>query len=259
MSTNIGRGGVMLAALVAVGCAGRDNPAALAELEGEVEFEIQAARVETFDEIEIRTRVTQDGNVLPLQEAWLEIEAPGGAVQLLEMERDGDSYAARVAFFEAGEHYVTFEGAPIGHSPGLTTEMGSRTIEVNNPHRIVGPYWVEMELSPAPMTEGDVGSVHFKVFDFDGVGPAQEVMGLEIQAEQRHHDGSTEQLGVEEGEPGEYEAAVAFPEAGLYTVRVEIAGDEMLHEGEFPVPVLSGLASDTEEDENSDGGDDGHG
>ena len=47
-------GGVLtIAAISQWGCAGLDNPTALADLQVEADIEIEASRVETFNEVEI--------------------------------------------------------------------------------------------------------------------------------------------------------------------------------------------------------------
>ena len=43
-------------------CADWDNPTALSKLELDVEFEIEATRVETFEEVEIHVHVLDNGS-----------------------------------------------------------------------------------------------------------------------------------------------------------------------------------------------------
>ena len=57
-----------------VACAGLDNPTALADLELDVDFDIEAVRVETFEEVEIHVVVREGGAHLQMLESRMEIE-----------------------------------------------------------------------------------------------------------------------------------------------------------------------------------------
>ena len=238
MSTILRAGGAILVAVAAAGCADRDNPTALADLQVDVLLEITTERVETFNEVEIHASVTQGGISMDMETMRLEIEAHDGDVVVMEMEPDGDGYSAHVVFYRAGEHHLLLKGAPSGHQAGLIIPMASQEIEVYAQHRIVGPYWVEMGLSPAPVSEGGEAHIHLWVYEFDGEEPGQEVGGVEIHAELHHPDGDEAELVFVEEGPGEYEASAFFPEAGLYEIHLEIEVDEAHHEGEFHVSVF---------------------
>ena len=58
------------------GCAGWDNPTALAELETEAEVEIRASRVETFEEVEVHARVLEGGSEVRILSV---AQAPAGS------------------------------------------------------------------------------------------------------------------------------------------------------------------------------------
>ena len=238
MSRILSAGGAILVAVATGACADRDNPTALADLQVDVLFEITAERVETFNEVEIHASVTQGGMPMAMETMQLEIESHDGDVVVMGMEPDGDGYSAHVTFYEAGEHHLLIMGAPFGHQADLLTEMASREIEVYAQHRIVGPYWVEMELSPAPVPEGGLAQIRLRVHEFDGEGPGQAVRGVELHAELHHPDGDEAALVFVEEVPGECEALALFPEAGLYEMHLEIEVDEVHYEGEFHVPVF---------------------
>ncbi len=239
-----------------VGCADWDNPTALSNLETEAQFEVEAARVETFEEVEIHVRLTEGGQPLSIREAEMEIEhETGGEVRVVAMQPEGDGYAAHVIFHEPGEHHLHFRGRPQRHN--LMHEMGDHEIVVFRQHRVIGPYWVEMEVSPAPVLPGDNAHIHFHVFDLlpDGT-PGAEAGGLDLELEVHDPAGAETPVLVVEEEAGEYEAEYAFGDAGMYELHleIEVGGDK--EDGEFHVPVLS------EEDEgegNEDEGGDGHG
>ena len=254
MSTILRGGGAILVAVAAAACADRDNPTALADLQVDVLLEITTERVETFTEVEIHASVTQSG--MAMETMQLEIESHDGDVAVMGMEPDGDGYSAHVIFYGAGEHHLLIKGAPFGHQAGLMTAMASREIEVYAQHRIVGPYWVEMGLSPAPVPEGGEAHIRLRVHEFDGVGPGQAVGGVEMHAELHHPDGDEAELVFVEEVPGEYEAPALFPEAGLYEIHLEIEVDEVHHEGEFHVPVLG--ETDITDETDSTGGGHGH-
>ncbi len=254
MSTILRAGGAILVAVAAAACADRDNPTALAHLQVDVLLEITTERVETFTEVEIHASVTQGG--MAMETMQLEIESHDGDVAVMGMEPDGDGYSAHVIFYGAGEHHLLIKGAPFGHQAGLMTAMASREIEVYAQHRIVGPYWVEMGLSPAPVPEGGEAHIRLRVHEFDGVGPGQAVGGVEMHAELHHPDGDEAELVFVEEVPGEYEAPALFPEAGLYEIHLEIEVDDVHHEGEFHVPVFG--ETDITDETDSTGGGHGH-
>lgn len=257
MSTIFRAGGAILLAFATATCADRDNPTALADLQVDVLLEISMERVETFSEVEIRASVTQGGMAMVMETMQLEVESQDGEVESIRLTSDGDGYSAHVVFFGTGEHHLLIKGAPLGHQAGLMTRIASREIEVYAQHRIVGPYWVEMGLSPAPIPEGGEAHIHLRVYEFDGVGPGQPVGGVEMHAELHHPDGDEAELVFVEEGPGEYEAPALFPEVGLYEIHLEIEVDEVHHEGEFHVPVLSETLVGDEID--STGGGHGHG
>ncbi|GIW52220.1 MAG: hypothetical protein KatS3mg081_1575 [Gemmatimonadales bacterium] len=235
---------VFLALLPAVGtvlssCAGRDNPVALDDLDVQAEFEIEAARVETLEEIEIAVRATHQGAPLNLRLAQLEIEpAVGGPAQRVTLEPGGEHYAAHVRFFQPGEHHLHFMAVPERHH--LMKEMGEHEVEVHRAHRVIGPYWVELGLNPAPILEGS--AAHLKIYGYvrnpDGT-PGPPASGLEVHLALHSPDGQESVLAVAEEQPGEYEAEFTFAKAGTYQLHVEIEIDGAHEEAEFHVPVLS--------------------
>ena len=238
MSRILGAGGAILVAVAAAACADRDNPTALADLQVDVLLEIPVERVETFNEVEIHASVTQGGISMDMETMRLEIESHDGDVVVMEMEPDGDGYSAHVVFHRAGEHHLLLKGAPSGHQAGLIIPMASQEIEVYAQHRIVGPYWVDLGLSPAPVPEGGEARIRLRVHEFDGEETGQEVGGVEMHGELHHPDGDETELVFLEEVPGEYEAPALFPEAGLYQIHLEIEVDGVHHEGEFHIPVF---------------------
>lgn len=239
------------------GCADWDNPTALADLELETEFEIAAGPVETFEEIEIHVHVAEGGAPLLMTEAELEIEVEAtGELRVVAMHAAGNGYAAHVTFFEPGEHHLRFRGRAQRHN--LMHEMGDHEIEVFRQHRVIGPYWVEMEVSPALVLPGGSAHIHFRVFDLlpDGT-PGAEAGGLDLELEVHDPDGVETPVVMEEEDVGEYEAEYVFGEAGMYELHLEIEVGTEHEDGEFHVPVLS----EEEPGDEGDGGDggDGHG
>ncbi len=238
------------------GCADADNPTALSELEPETQFEIGAERVETFEEVEIHVIVREGGSPMMMRQSEMEIEHEDGAPpRIVEMEPHEDWYMTRVMFFEPGEYHLHFRGRPEGHR--LMGEMGEHEIEVFRQHRVIGPYWVEMEVSPALIFPGGNAHIHFRVFDLlpDGT-PGAEAGGLDLELEVHDPDGVETPVPVVEEEAGEYEAKYAFGDAGMYELHleIEVGGDK--EDGEFHIPVLS--EEDAGEGNEDDGGD-GHG
>ncbi len=122
-------------------------------------------------------------------------------------------------------------------------------------HQIVGPYWVELELTPAPVSEGEAAHVHLMIFDLllDGT-PGAPAAGLNVEVELHDLDGREASLDVEEEALGEYEVRYEFGKAGIYELHVEIEEDG----GEFHIPVID-PGTDDENEDRGEGGGHGHG
>jgi hypothetical protein len=241
--------------VAATGCADADNPTALADLNPETQFEIGTARIETFEEVEIHIDVMESGSPMTMRQAELEIEhETGGPPRVIEMEaHDDGGYMARVTFFEPGEYHLHFRGRPAGHN--LMGEMGDHEIEVHRRHQVIGPYWVELELDPAPVLEFETAHIHVLVFEILGDETLGDpVEGLDLELEIHDLGGVETPLVVTEEGAGEYEAEYRFGESGLYELHVEIDGDD----GEFHIPVLTSI-DDSDVDDGDGHGDNGGG
>lgn len=220
-------------------CADWDNPTALSELAPDVEFEIEAAEVATFEEVEIHVDVSESGMPMRMHRSQLEIQhADGGEPRLIDMEPEGDGYAAHVLFFVEGEYHLHFFGQPKGHT--IMTEMGEHEIEVHRQHRVIGPYRAELEVTPAPVEENSSAHVKVLVFELQPDGTAgAPVGGLDVEMEIHAPDGDETALLVVEEDAGEYEGEYFFGEAGQYELHVEILVGSVREDGEFHIPVLS--------------------
>ena len=236
----------------ALACGDWDNPAALSELEPQVEFEVGTARVETFEEVELHVHVTESGAPLQMLEAEVEIEpVAGGPARIAELAPEGEGYAAHVMFFEPGEHHLHFRGIPELHR--LLWEMGEAEIEVHRLHKVIGPYWVELEIPTGMILEGTATHVHVLAFQLlDDGTQGDPVAGLDLELEIHDTGDVGTLLAVTEGEPGKYETEYAFGDAGIYELHVEIeVGAEHAH-GEFQIPVF--ISSDSDVSDEDEGG-----
>lgn len=230
---------VVLAGLAAAACIAGDNPTALADLDLDVAFEMDAARVETLEEIEVRIKLMQDGAMMTLRKGQLTIEHAGsGTVRTVDMEPTAGGYKAHVMFFEEGEHHIQVMGMPERHR--LMASLHEHEVHAHNQHRIIGPYWVELVAAPAPVYEDSSAHLHLMVYDTltDG-SRGDPIGGLTLSAEVHAPNGEETVLSVMEEDPGEYEAAFTFGHAGLYELHVAIMLNNGAAEGEFHVPVLS--------------------
>jgi hypothetical protein len=235
-------------------CAGSDNPTALDDLEPEVDFDIAADRVETYEEVEIHVRAQQDGSHMQMLQSQLEIQHhDGGAVRTVAMEPDGDGYSAHVMFFDPGEYDMHFSGILKGHR--LMGQMGEMEIDAFRHHQVIGPYWVEIEISPGQVLPDDEAHIHLHVFTIgpDGM-PDVPASGLTMEVEIHDPAGVETLLAVTEEEAGEYEVQYQFGGAGEYELHVEIDVDGVQEDGEFHIPVL-----DPEDDDDGQGTGGGHG
>lgn len=275
-----------MAAIGQWGCAGLDNPTALAELQVEADIEIEATRVETFDEVEIHAHLTEGGAPMRMRQVQLEIEHEnGGPARVVDMEPEGEGFAAHVTFFEPGEHHVHVLGMPEQHR--LMRRMGETEVDVHRQHQVIGPYWFELGVTPAPVMENVSAEIHLYAYELHGDGSLGEpVDGLELGFAVHFPDGREQDLSVHEGEHGEYEAPFTFGAAGLYELHValeasheeaedehgdeeaedehgdEEAEDDHGHdadaaEGEFHIRVLG--EAETDGGGNDSGGGNGHG
>lgn len=244
----------LAAGIAGLGCADWDNPTALSELEPDAEFEIEATRVETFEELEVHVHVSEGGTPLDLTESELEIESHAtGATQVVGMLPEGDGYAAHVMFFEPGEHHLHLTGMPHGHR--LMVDLGEHEIEVHRRHQVIGPYWVELGVSPAPVLPGSSGHIHLYAFELDQDGlPGAPASGLVIEADVHAPDGGESHLQAVEEEAGEYEIEYAFETAGVYEFHVGIEVGAEHVDGAFQLPVI-----DRDEGGDTDGGHDDEG
>jgi hypothetical protein len=253
-----------------------DNPTALAELQVEADIEITATRVETFDEVEIHAHLTQGGVPMRMRQVQLQIEHEnGGPARVVDMEPEGEGFAAHVTFFEPGEHHVQVLGMPEQHR--LMRRMGETEVDVHRQHRVIGPYWFELGVTPAPVMENVSAEIHLYAFELHDDGSLGEpVDGLELGFAVHLPDGSEQDLSVHEVTYGEYEAPFTFGAAGLYELHVALEasheeaedehGDEAEDEhedehgdeaeGEFHIRVLG--EEETDGEGSDSGGGNGH-
>jgi hypothetical protein len=271
------------------GCAGADNPTALADLDPQADIEIHADRVETFDEVEVHVRLTEGGRPMRMNSVQLEIEhALGGPGRIVEMEAAGDEFEAHVMFYEDGEHHLHLLGVPERHR--LATELAEDEVHVHRQHAVAGPYWIELAMAPAPALENLPADIHLFVFDLHDGGPGDHVEGLDLSAEMHTPFGREFPLQFTELSHGEYVARYAFGASGDYDMHLEVAlahdeaeddheeGDEHAEdeheegeehadddhaedehaEGEFHIPVLSPDSRDSTSDPTDAGGGHGH-
>ncbi len=254
---SLGRvGAAALAALAVTACEGADNPAALNSLNPQVVFEIHATELETLEEIEIHVQVMEGGSRMVLRQAVLEMtSAVSGATQEVVMSPDGTEYVAHVTFYEPGEHHLHLMGVPEFHH--LQMEMGETEVDVARHHQVIGPYWVELETSPAPIGEGQAAHLHVYTFQLlpDGSRGAA-VGGLALGVAVHDLGGVESDLAVIEESPGEFEAEYQFGGAGVYELHVSIDVAGVDEEGEFHVPVIGPGLDDGGHDD--DGGGHGH-
>ena len=244
---------VAVTAAFAAACAGLDNPTALEDLTLDVEFEIETAGLETYQEVEIHVHVSDGGQHVQMLQSALRIEHhESGAARTVEMHAEGDGYAAHVMFFEPGEYHLLFSGMPTSHR--LMYEMGEFEVEAERYHIVVGPYWVEVEMSPGQVLPGQEAHIHLHAFTIGADGmPDQPASGLDIVVEIHDLSGEESVLVVVEEDAGEYEVEYLFGDAGTYEMHVEIDVNGVEESGEFDLPI-SAPADDDDEGEKTGGG-----
>lgn len=249
---------LLMVVSIAAACADADNPTALQDLDAEVTFEVADGDLETFTEIEFHVEATDGGSPMEVDEARLEMEhVASGAMQTVDMEQADHGYAAHVTFFQPGEHHVHFTGRAHRHT--IRWEFGETEVDIGRHHQVVGPYWVELELDPAPVFEGDEAHIHLLVFDYSTGALGAPVSGLSLSVEIHAPNGTETAVSVTEEEPGEYEAAHQFGTHGAYELHLEIDVGGQPEEGEFHIPVLDPDAPGDADQEPGSGGGHDHG
>jgi hypothetical protein len=264
--SNLASGAVVLgAAFLTWGCAGLDNPTALADLEPVTEWSVELAEVETMQPVGIVARVREGGSPMHLTHAQLEIDPPFGPKRIVPLEAHEGGYEADVRFYEPGEHHIHLFGQP--QKNHFMREMGEHEIDVERQHRLHGDeHRFEVSVNPAPVIEGATAHITVHAFDMEHDGtvghPAE---GLHFSASLHMPDGAELPLDFSEHDHGEYESESLFPMAGSYELHIEIEGEDGHAGGEehgeeegveftIHVPALSGAPDDTPDD----GGGHGH-
>lgn len=227
--------------LLLVGC-GDGDTTGVADFNPEAQFSLQDTLVETFLDTEIRVAVTDGGALLPMQHGEMEVEHPGGYSRIVGMDRMGDGLTAHMMFFEPGRYRLRFRGTPMGH--GMTHDMGEYMVDVHRQHHVIGAYWVEVELDPAPVLQNESATVRLLVFDLmpDGT-PGDPAGALAVGMTIHDPTGAETALVVSEAATGVYEAEHAFGEAGMYELHVAI-GTTSPETGVFHIPVLTSMDDD---------------
>ena len=247
-----------MAVSVAGACAGADNPTALSDLQPEVEFETSSTVVETFDEVDMHVQALHDGQAMVMDQAWLEVRDQDGNIQQIPLTADGEEYSAPVTFFRPGEHHVVLVGIPERHS--ISAELGEREIEVARKHVIIGSYWVEFEINPAPMLEGSEAHIHMFAYQLtpDSLAGAP-VPGLALDAELHAPDGDEAALVVTDEGAGEYECQARFEHNGIYELHVTLTTPQGEVSEEIHLPVISPHVENSIDQGDNSGDTGGHG
>jgi hypothetical protein len=241
--------------LLLVGCG--DDSTGVPDLDPQTEFSLQDSIVETFLDTEIQVAVTDGGTPLRMERGEMDVEHSGGYSRTVDMEVMGDSLTARMMFFEPGEYRLRFHGTPMGHE--MMNDMGEYMIEVHRQHHVIGAYWVEVEVDPAPVLQNESATVRVFVFDLmQDSTSGDPATGLAVAMLIHDPTGAEAALTVAEAATGMYEAAHGFGEAGLYELHVEIGSSTPPDTGEFHIPVLTSLDDDGLDYRDHHGGD-GHG
>ena len=233
-----------LAAVLIWGCAGADNPMALADLDPVAEFEITASEVETMREVELTARVREGGALMHLQNAQIEVQPPTGPARLVSLAGDEDGYSAHLRFYEPGEHHIHLLGQPERHY--LMREMGEHEIDVEPQHQIHDDHRFELSVSQAPIAVGIPTTITLYGWEIELDGTlGHEAEGLQLHAALHLPSGTEAPITLTEVEHGQYSVEIALPFAGSYELAVEIEEEEASH---------SLVGADPDEDH-----DDGHG
>ena len=235
MKNTLIRSVLLSTGLIVWGCAGADNPTALADLEPVTEFEIEATEVETMQEVEITVRVREGGSPMHLLDALLEVRPPSGPARLVDLEGDEHSYSTHIRFYEAGEHRIHLLGQPERHH--LMRELGEYEIEVERQHQILEDHRFELSVSPAPIVIGVPARITVQGWEIEPDGTlGHEAEGLVLRATLHMPDGVEVPIELTEVEHGNYQVALSLLTAGSYELSVQIEGEEAGHATQIADP-----------------------
>jgi hypothetical protein len=223
--------------LFLAGC-GEDTPTGSSDSNPVTQFDVQGNLVETFQETEIRVAVTEGGAPLRMQQGQMDVEHAGGHTRTVDMQMIGDSLTAGMMFFEPGEYRLRFRGMPMGQGM-MMRDMGEYTLQVHRRHHVIGNYWVEFEVDPAPVLQNETATIRVFVFELlsDGT-PGDAAAGLDVGMAIYDPADAEATLTVTETSAGVYEAEYSFGAAGMYELYVQI-GSAPSQIGEFHIPVLT--------------------
>jgi hypothetical protein len=234
-----------------------DDSTGTSEGELETNFELGTSWAETFTPVTVDVGISQGGTSVTMQQGEMHVEDLGdGSTHTFAMTPMGDGFSGEMMFFEPGEHELHFQGRL--QMGGMMQDVGHHRITVHRQHRVVGPYWVEFEVDPAPVLQGEIARVRFLVFQLMGDAPGDPVEGLDVQVTIHDRDGAESVLSLLESTAGSYEAEHAFGQAGLYELHLEIDVGGNVETGDFHMPVLAS-AEDTGLDYMDHHGGSGHG
>lgn len=221
--------------LVLWGCSD-DDPTGASQLE--TVFQIDADRVETFTPVGVQVGVMQGGSPMVMESGEMQVEHLGdGSTHTFQMGPLGDGFAGEMMFFEPGEHELHFEGSR--HMGGMIEDLGHHRLTVHRQHRVIGPYWVELAVEPAPVLQGGTARIGFLVFELANVAPGGPVGGLSAQVTVHDPGGQGPTLPLTEAAVGSYETDHTFGDAGLYELHLEIDDGVTVETGDFHMPVLA--------------------
>lgn len=216
-----------------------DDPTGTSEPAVETEFQISADRVETFTPVGVEVGVMQAGSPMMMQSGEMHVEHLGaGSTRTFAMDPMGDGFGGEMMFFEPGEHELHFQG--MRHMGGMMEDFGHHRLTVHRQHRVVGPYWVELAVDPAPVLENGTARIGFLVLELANAGPGDPVSGLTARVTIHDSNGQGPTLTLTEAAAGSYETDHTFGEAGLYELHLEIDVGATVETGDFHMPVLIG-------------------
>lgn len=213
-----------------------DDPTGASQID--TEFQIGAARVETFTPVGVEVGVMQGGSPMMMQGGQMHVEHLGDDwTHTFEMAATGDGFAGEMMFFEPGEHELHFQGTR--HMGGMMEEIGQHRLTVHRQHRVVGPYWVELAVEPAPALQNGTARVRFLVFELGNAAPGDPVGGLSARVTVHDPSGQGPTLPLTEAAAGSYETDHTFGDAGLYELHLEVDDGVTVETGDFHIPVLA--------------------
>lgn len=212
------------------------NPAGPAQEEEEhghellAELSLSEEHVHTLSEITFSVTVTNDHGeaVTDLESVAVESLATGSDTwRATELELTGTAWTAPYTFVSSGDYQLRVTVLEHGAVEPEVVHTMSEPLGVARAHVEIDGMRVEFETFPGHLHEGETGTATFWVMEAeqDAEGNRAPLSGLSVAITCEESDGTLEEHGAVETEPGVYTAEHTFGAPGEFHAGIRIGSD----------------------------------